>query len=219
MFSLERLKSMVFILPAILIGLTIHEFAHAYTAYLFGDKSARLQGRLSLNPIQHIDITGFIFLVLFGFGWAKPVVYDPSYIEPKKRKLARCLIALAGPLSNLVIGAIFAVIYGMLAKNINFLFKAQELSVEQFLFYLVFYISALNFGLFVFNLIPIAPLDGSHLVSVALNLDSQQEYMYQRYGMMILMGLILSEYIIKIDLLPIGAVIQFLIRFFSGGMF
>lgn len=218
MFSLERLKSLVFVLPAILIGLTIHEFAHAYTAHLFGDKSAKLQGRLSLNPIHHIDPMGFIMLVFFGFGWAKPVVYDPGYIEHKKRKLARCLIALAGPLSNFVLGAIFAFIYGMLAKNMAFLIKASSLSLEQFLLYLVFYISALNFGLFVFNLLPIAPLDGSHLVSVALNLDSHQEYMYQKYGMMILLGVILMETITQIDLLPIGTVIQHLIRLFSGGI-
>lgn len=217
MFTLERLKSLIFILPAILIGLTIHEFAHAYTAHLFGDKSARLQGRLSLNPIHHVDPMGFIFLIFLGFGWAKPVVYDASYIEPKKRNLARCLIALAGPLSNLVIGALFAFIFGMLAKNIDFIIKAQNLSVEQFLLMLILNISMINFGLFVFNLIPIAPLDGSHLVSVAFKLDSRQEYLYERYGMMILMGLILSEYITHIDLLPIGPIIRFLLRLFSGG--
>lgn len=219
MLNIDRLKSLIFVLPAILIGLTIHEFSHAYAAHYFGDKSARLSGRLSLNPINHIDITGFIFLILLGFGWAKPVVYDPGYIEPKKRNLARCVIALAGPLSNFVIGAIFAFIYGIMTKDMFFLLKASSLSVEQFLLYLTFHISAINFGLFVFNLIPIAPLDGSHLVSVALKLDARQEYAYQRYGMMVLMALILSEYIIKIDLLPISKIIVYLINLFSGSLF
>ncbi len=207
------MKAMVFILPAIVVALTIHEFSHAFVAAKFGDKSARLQGRLSFNPMKHIDPFGFLMLMFLGFGWAKPVVYDPRYI--KNKRLARVSIALAGPMSNLILGIIFSVIYGMLARNYSFLIKAQDISLENFILNLVLASATINFGLFIFNLIPIPPLDGSHVLSEALNLDYEQEMNYQKWGMPILLILIFSDRLTGIDLLPIHKIVFALFEFFT----
>ncbi len=211
---IERIKEMIFILPAILVALSFHEFAHAYVAYLFGDKSQVHRGRLTVNPIKHIDPVGFIMIALIGFGWAKPVVYDPNSI--KKKKLGRIAIALAGPLSNFILGIIFALICGSLINNLPFMLKAQDKSIQHFIFNLILYISLINFGLGVFNLIPIAPLDGSHIIAVLFKLNPLQEAKYQRYGMPILLCLIFSDMLIGIDLLPISGVVSYLFTLFSG---
>lgn len=205
---------MIFILPAVLVALTVHEFSHAISAYKFGDRSALLEGRLSLNPVKHIDPTGFLMLLLLGFGWAKPVVYDPSNI--KHKKLARVVIAIAGPLSNLLLGIVFAMIYGYMAKNVDFLLKAQNKSLEHLLINLVLYMGSINFGLGIFNLIPIAPLDGSHVLSVVCNLNRRQEMLYMEWGMPILLVLICSDLILNIDLLPIHIPVSWLFKTFAG---
>ncbi len=211
---LDEIKMLVFTLPAIIIGLSFHEFAHSYVAYKFGDDSQVENGRLTINPLKHIDPIGFIMIIFFHFGWAKPVVYDANNIE--KKKLGRIVIALAGPFTNLVFGIVFALICGKLATNIEFIMKIQGKSIEHFVFYLVLYISIINFGLGIFNLLPIAPLDGSHIVSVLFKLSPEQEYKFQRVGMPILLILIFSDRITGIDLLPIGRVITYLFSLFSG---
>ncbi len=211
---LDRIKEMVFILPAILVALSFHEFAHAYVAYLFGDKSQMHRGRLTVNPIKHIDPVGFIMIALVGFGWAKPVVYDPNNI--KKKKLGRVIIALAGPLSNFLLGIVFAFICGGLLNDFSFMLKAQNKSIQHFIFNLVLYISLINFGLGVFNLIPIAPLDGSHIIAVLFKLNPLQEAKYQRYGMPILLTLVFSDMLFGVDLLPISGIVTYLFTLFSG---
>ncbi len=211
---LDRIKEMIFILPAILVALSFHEFAHAYVAYLFGDRSQVHRGRLTVNPLKHIDPVGFIMIALVGFGWAKPVVYDPHSI--KKKKLGRIVIALAGPLSNFILGILFAIICGILINNLSFMLMVQNKSIQHFIFNLVLYISLINFGLGVFNLIPIAPLDGSHIVAVLFKLTPIQEANYQRYGMPILLVLIFSDMLFGIDLLPISWIVSDLFGFFSG---
>src|SRR5690554_6464074 len=100
MFSFDFVD-ILYTIPAILIALTFHEFSHGYVAYILGDNTAKYQGRLSLNPIKHIDPIGFFVLLFFRFGWAKPVPYNPSYF--KNRKKGTLLVALAGPLSNLIL--------------------------------------------------------------------------------------------------------------------
>lgn len=211
---IERFKMMIFILPAVIVGLSFHEFAHATVAYLFGDSSQKYSGRLSVNPLRHIDPVGFIMIVLLGFGWAKPVVYNPNNI--RRKRLARVLIALAGPAVNLIFGIAFAILVGNLFQNYDFMLKAQEKSIEHLVFNLVLYLSLINFGLGIFNLIPIAPLDGSHLVSELFRLSPEQELKYYRYGMPILLFLIFSDTLLGIDLLPIIKVINYLFKYFSG---
>lgn len=212
MFYIERAKMLVFALPAIIVGLTVHEFSHAYAAHFLGDNSSELSNRLTLNPLTHIDPLGFLMLLLLGFGWAKPVVFDSRYF--KNRRLSICMIAAAGPLSNFILGVIFAVIYGRLIGNYSFFIAAQSKSIEHLVLNLTFYMSVINFGLFVFNMIPIAPLDGSHFVTQILNLDYEKQAMYQKYGMIVLLILILSDTLLRIDLLPISKAINFLFSTF-----
>lgn len=212
MFTIERLKVMIFTIPAIIIGITVHEFSHAFMASKFGDDSARLEGRLTLNPLTHLDPFGFLMLILLGFGWAKPVVYDPRNI--KNKKLARIFIALAGPFSNLILGIIFSLSYSLILKNTEFALKAQSVSLEHFILNFVFFSALINFGLFIFNLIPIPPLDGHHVLSEILNLNYEQEMKYRQFGMPILLILIFSDRITGIDLLPIHKAVFWLFENF-----
>ena len=140
-------------LVAILLTLTIHEFSHALVGKLRGDKTAEYEGRLTLNPMSHIDPMGFMLLLLFGFGWAKPVPYNPYNLKDPKWDSVR--IALAGPLSNLLMAVLAgAAFQGLIAGGMQ---STNLLLV--FLFLLVL----LNLFLMLFNIIPVHPLDGSKL--------------------------------------------------------
>lgn len=137
---------------AILIALTVHEFCHAYSAFLLGDQTAKREGRLTLNPISHIDGMGLIPLLLFGFGWAKPVPFNPYNLRDPKWDSVK--IALAGPVSNLVMAVVASLILRGLftpSAELTLLVASLFLSV------------LLNLFLFMFNLVPIHPLDGSKL--------------------------------------------------------
>jgi len=141
-------------LAAILISLTVHEFSHAWMSKYRGDRTAEREGRLTLNPIPHIDPVGLIPLLLFGFGWAKPVPFNPYNLKDPKWDSVR--VALAGPASNLILAFFSAVILRLLVW-IGFVTELNLLVI--FLFLMVL----LNLFLFFFNLIPIHPLDGSKL--------------------------------------------------------
>ena len=164
---------------AALIAIIIHEVAHGYTAYLMGDKTAKTDGRLSLNPLKHIDWIGAVCLVLFHFGWAKPVPVNPYFF--KNRRLGIVLVSLAGPLSNFIL-AILAII-GLCICDIF---------VLNVLFFQFFYtLSAVSLGLGIFNLIPIPPLDGSKIFAQLLPINARIKYLnFERYGWIILFLLI-----------------------------
>ena len=138
---------------AIVVALTIHESAHAWSAYLLGDHTAKDDGRLSLNPFLHIDPLGFMMLLLVGFGWAKPVTVNPYNLRNQRSGMS--LVALAGPLSNLVAVFVFGLLYKFLSPNLG-----DNNLLANFLFLL----TLINVSLFVFNLIPIPPLDGSKVL-------------------------------------------------------
>ncbi len=140
----------LYYLPAIIIGITFHEYAHAYSAYRLGDWTAKLEGRLTLNPLKHIDIIGFIFLLIFHFGWAKPVPVNIYNLKNPPRDMI--IIAFAGPLSNVIIAFICFILLKLLPFNyaINFLLSSTLL---------------INIFLFAFNLIPLPPLDGWRILS------------------------------------------------------
>ena len=147
----------VLTIPAILLAFTFHEYAHAITADRLGDKTPRFQGRLTLNPIAHIDPIGFILILLVGFGWAKPVQTNPSaYKNYYKDDLK---VSLAGPLANLVLGFIFALL-GVLFEK----FSPLQGGLNGIIISILYITAQLNCLLFFLNLVPIPGFDGFHIV-------------------------------------------------------
>jgi len=190
-------------IPAVVIGLTVHELAHAYTAYKLGDSTAKDQGRLTLNPVKHMDPLGFLLIVVAGFGWAKPVIFNPDNL--KKRHRDEILIALAGPVSNFVLALIFLVLARVLYAFPVFQGTDAGLATVN----LLILWAILNFGLFVFNLIPIPPLDGSHLYTTFLkNTNPRLFGLFYRYGTLGLLAVILFQNATKIEILPLSPLIR-----------
>lgn len=181
-------SQIIFSALAALIALTVHEFSHGYAAYKLGDPTARSLGRLTLNPVKHIDPIGALCMVFFRFGWAKPVPINPRYFKKPKRDFA--LTALAGPLSNLLLAFAFGLVYLLTVKGFSSVFFESELSyrlaVNLTLFIYIFH--AVNLGLAVFNLIPVPPLDGSRLLNVIL--PTRLYFKVMRYERQIYYGLI-----------------------------
>ncbi len=180
------LLQILFSVVALLLVFPVHECAHGLMALAFGDKTAKYQGRLTLNPLAHIDLRGFIFLLVFGFGWAKPVQINPSYF--KHRRLGTIMTAAAGPLSNIIFCFITYLIYGIL-----FFFAAMNgilwLEYVSLLFY---YMAIYNATFAVFNLIPLPPLDGSKILGELLPFKLRfQYYNLERYSMIIFALLII----------------------------
>lgn len=160
-FSRETIIGFLYALPGILFALSIHEFSHGYVANKLGDPTAKLMGRLTMNPIKHIDPLGLIAMLLVHFGWAKPVPVNSRYLKKPRRDMA--LIAIAGPVSNLI-SAIVGFIPFWLA--VLFIHRATFLSLEikEGIIYILENFVYLNIALAIFNLIPIPPLDGSRIL-------------------------------------------------------
>ena len=173
-------------LPGIIVGLSFHEFAHAWVSDKLGDPTPRRQGRVTINPMAHIDWIGFIALLLVGFGWGKPVQIDPSYYKHRRRD--EFLVAIAGVTMNLII----AVILSIPAKM---MLKAYASTVPSDLVYniylIIFYAISINVVLMIFNLLPVPPLDGWGIVTQIFRLDRYDWwYKVYNYGMYILLALI-----------------------------
>ncbi len=181
------LISFLLSLPIVLLALSLHETAHGYVAHRLGDPTAYNFGRLTLNPAKHLDPIGFICMVLFGFGWAKPVPVNSRYFKKPKRDMA--LTALAGPLSNILLAFIFAVLLRIevsVAPNLI----TSEFTANVFMWINTFlYLGVrLNVTLAVFNLIPIPPFDGSRIVIALLPSDMYFKVMrYEKYIYIVLM--------------------------------
>ncbi len=185
LFGSYDLRTMLLRLPIVFLAITVHECAHGYVAYLLGDRTAKMYGRLTLNPLHHMDIMGVLCMVLFGFGWAKPVPVNPQYFKNPKGGMS--LVGLAGPLSNFLMAAIFSVLYGLLAR---FFPTSGSFVVEIFSNLLAVGIM-LNIGLGIFNLIPIPPLDGSKILAYFLPNRWYYKLMeYERYAMPVLILLL-----------------------------
>ena len=170
-------------LPIILFALSLHETAHGVIANKLGDPTAKSLGRLTLNPLKHLDPIGFICMLLFGFGWAHPVPINSRYFKKPRRDIA--LTALAGPVSNLLAAVGFALLYGiallllnLVSIKIGFPNERSMMLAEHFLIFLYYGIS-LNVTLAVFNLLPIPPLDGSRIVSAFL--PPRLAFLYLKY--------------------------------------
>lgn len=206
MESFDLARTLKF-LPGILIGLTVHEYCHALVAHMCGDSTSKDQGRVTLNPLKHIDPLGFIMLLVAGFGWAKPVQFNEMNLRNPKYDVIK--IALAGPLSNAVIAMILSVIFSVLTSFLP-AYSSSTMQVASEVFLYAIYI---NWGLFIFNLIPLPPLDGSHLLFSQLRrFPALYDGLY-KYGSFFLFGLIIATALTKINFLPIWP----MIRFFGEG--
>ena len=168
----------------LIFALTFHEFGHAYTAHLCGDDTAKAAGRMSLNPLVHLDLFGSLMVLIAGFGYARPVPINPNNYRVRN---ADFYIASAGPLMNLLLGIIGAFLYGILAQN-----SITILAGVPLLFLLKLFI-IINFNLFLFNLIPLGPLDGNSVFPHFLppNLRIRYQHWNFRYGSYALIGLVL----------------------------
>ncbi len=155
----EFIANLIYVLPVVIVSLTLHELFHALASHLLGDPTAKNEGRLTLNPLKHIDPLGFVMIVLFGFGWAKPVPVRLQWFEKPKRDFA--LTAAAGPVANLILALFGVLLYGIFGAA--YYFSDESVILWYFLNFSVNFIY-LNVGLGIFNLIPIPPLDGSRIV-------------------------------------------------------
>ena len=221
MLNAETLVYFVFSAFAVLVTLTVHEYCHAYAAYKLGDPTARALGRLTLNPIKHLDPIGALCMLIFHFGWAKPVPIDARYFKKPKRDFA--IVALAGPLSNLLIAFVSALI----CLFLNTLFR--EISYTDTLlrafvqntgsFFNLFHI--INLGIAIFNLIPIPPLDGSRILNVILPERTYFKIMrHERkiyYGMLawLLLGDYVYSFLVSTPIVAASPVLSAIAKIFS----
>lgn len=206
LFGTDFILNKILMIPAMLIAFTFHEYAHALIADRLGDKTPRFQGRLTLNPITHIDPLGFIAVLLFGFGWAKPVQTNPSaYKNYHKDDLK---VSLAGPVANFIVSIIGAIVLGL---YVRFAYGILPEALAQILLYMVRYIIIINVSIGLFNLIPVPPLDG---FSILRDLSPNTFYRYQEkfYQYQILILLLLVYAGGRIIQIPAGIIEDALIR-------
>ena len=197
-----------------LICITFHELAHGYTAYWLGDRTAKDQGRLTLNPIKHIDVFGLLMMIVFKFGWAKPV--PVNMYNFKRPKWFMAVTALAGPLSNIILAAAVFFILGLVTAPLRNM-HSQE--VGEFLFEMIYFTAYLSIALAVFNMLPIPPLDGSKVLFSLLPEKAYYVLMrYERYGMLLLIVFINIDSILHSNIFSatIGQLTQTLVSGFSN---
>ena len=181
MFTMPRLAELLLSLPAVLWAITFHEFCHGYAAYRLGDPTAMRSGRLTLNPLAHLDPVGALLLLVARFGWAKPVPIDPRYFKNPARDMV--IVSLAGAAGNIATAFVAGLFMRLMPKAI-----LLNYAVLNFMVLMVF----INLGLAVFNLLPIPPLDGSKILYVLLPPRWMEAYYkLERYGMLILMVLVI----------------------------
>ncbi|MEO0113944.1 MAG: site-2 protease family protein [candidate division WOR-3 bacterium] len=203
--------------PAILFNLTIHEFAHGYIADKLGDPTARLNGRLTLNPLKHLDPIGTIAIFLFHFGWAKPVPLNPYNFRKPRRDMM--LASIAGPIANLLCALVFSLLIRFFARPLHGLpasafMKIMPSNLGEFISVISFSFFFYGLILAAFNLIPIPPLDGSKILYYLLPANLAYQYMrLERYGFFILLGIIFLGSVTGVPIL--WSLIQPFIAFFS----
>jgi Zn-dependent protease len=198
-------------LPGILIGLVLHELAHAFVADRLGDPTPRMMGRLTLNPLPHIDPVGLAMLILAGFGWAKPVITNPAKYKIKRYGFA--LVGIAGPLTNLLLTVIFLFSFNLMVTN-------GIIQTENFLYYIMSYAVSINAMLFIFNLIPIPPLDGYNILKdlfLIKMVNPKALWNFERYGQFLLIGFIVVTSYGNLNIIGtlVGYIITYLDKFYS----
>lgn len=201
---MNKSQLLILMIPVVLFSLTVHEYSHGRIAFLLGDNTAKSLGRLSFNPLKHLDPIGTLFFYFMGFGWAKPVPVDPRNFEHPRRDMM--YVAIAGPLSNVTLAVICSFFIRFIVPDINGI-----------LFTLLCFGVYINVALAIFNLLPVFPLDGSSVIkglvpgNVAARLSG-----LDRFGAILLMGVILLDHFAHTGILgrvlwmPIITVVQYL---------
>ena len=193
-----------------MFALSFHEFAHAWMASRCGDNTAARMGRLTLNPMAHLDVMGSLMILFVGFGWAKPVPVDSSNLRDPRKDMMK--VAAAGPLSNLLLAMLAGMAWRLLG-GINFLLDTNFPV-------LIFYFTQINIALAVFNLIPVSPLDGSQIFSgYLMKTNPELALKIQSYGPQVLFGLILFGYVTGFSIiwLVMKPFVNFFMLLFIGG--
>ena len=179
--GLNGILSLLISVFCVLLSISIHEFAHGYMAYMLGDDTAKNMGRLSVNPLHHLDPVGALCLLFFHFGWARPVPVNPSRFTKVKMKTGMVLTSIAGPLANVILGFIATILL-----RVVMLYMA-DFPASELLFIILYTLVIMNVGLGLFNLIPIPPLDGYKVLSAILPAKAYFKIMqYERYGTLLL---------------------------------
>jgi Zn-dependent protease len=205
---------MLYIIPGIIIGITVHEFAHAFVAYKLGDQTPKIQKRVSLNPYRHVDPIGFVALLIIGFGWGKPVQVNPyAFKHPRRDNL---LTDVAGVITNFIIAFIFTGLASLILKNLGTqmytIGPGFYMAVSQVLTYMIY----MNLVLMIFNLLPVPPLDGFGIITEIFNLRGKPIYtQIYNMGFPILMVLI----IFRIPSKVISPIIEAIFSFMMGVFF
>lgn len=184
-FLAFSLRDIPYVAITLIIAFTVHEFAHAYVAFRFGDSTAKNQGRLTLNPIQHLDPLGTILIFIAGFGWARPVPVNRFFF--KKPRLAGICVSIAGPISNLLMGVLgFIIWYGLVGMGLS---EQLPEFVPNFLDMFI----QLNMLLFVFNLLPFPPLDGFRIIQELVPAHIRPKMtQFEQYGAVIFLILVIT---------------------------
>lgn len=214
MILLSLLNSPIELLAVIvgflLIGIPIHEFAHAYVANKYGDPTAKLEGRLTLNPLAHLDPMGLVFFFMIGFGWGKPVPVNPRLFKSEKDDLK---VSIAGIVANLLVAFILGIPIRIAILQGHLIDSSIYLSF-------IDYVLVINIMLAVFNILPIPPLDGSHFIEYFLS--DEQKIAFANYGQYVLLGIILLGLtsgisILSIIIEPMIRVVHWVMIGTSGG--
>ena len=181
----ERLQAMLFIAPVMLLAIVCHECAHGWVSYKLGDPTAKNAGRLTLNPLKHIDPMGALCMLVFRVGWAKPVPIDPRYYADRKKGIIQ--VSIAGPAVNFALAFL-----SLFLEGIFFKFGSSESAIIWIACQLCYYSAVLNIGLCLFNLIPIPPLDGSKILGMVSHPVARVYQKLHRYWRIILIILLVT---------------------------
>ena len=206
-FLAYPLEQIPYVAITLIIAFSVHEFSHAFMAWKFGDDTAKNQGRLTLNPMSHLDPIGTILIFIAGFGWARPVPVNRFFF--KKPRLAGISVSFAGPLSNLIMACLgFIIWYGLVATGVS---ASLPSAVPDFLDIFI----GLNAVLFVFNLLPLPPLDGYRIVEDLMPIDVRAKMtQFEQYGTLIFLILVITP----LDRYTIQPIFNTVLPWLVGGL-
>ncbi len=215
--SAEFVQGLVLRLPVVLFALTVHEFMHGWVAHKCGDDTAARAGRLTLNPLPHLDFLGTLCLMFAPIGWAKPVPVNPANFAYETRRRDEILVSGAGVAANFGMGIGFALLMRFLHPTLATAGDAAGIVLT-----ILFFGAFINFGLAIFNLLPIPPLDGSHILENLLPLNAAIRFReFRRYGVFLVLGFVLLSRFVgqSTGVSLLGYPISKLVYFFSGFRF